>query len=128
MILENWLHKSGAWLGGFSEKKRYFVLDTKLKQIRWYLSSSKTELRGVIDLEESRAMLMGGASFELSTPHMVYELRAEFPEVAIRWVDALTHPLAASGSERPVLSSAARSPLKKNNETEVRAQIERGSI
>ena len=122
--IESWLHKSGAWLGVFSEKKRYFVLDTQQKQIRWYTTAAKTEPRGVIDLLSATSGPTGEAGFELSTQHRHYDFRADTPEVATKWIDALAHLLSATGSERIGGDVSGQDELAPTDEVEVRLRFE----
>ena len=106
--LEGWLYKSGARLGAISERKRYFVLDSEQKLLRFYQSDAKKEPRGVIDMSAATSVeVTGDTSFELSTQSRLYDLRAETAALAGQWVDTLTRLIAAAES---VTSAEAATP------------------
>ena len=112
--LEGWLYKSGARLGAISERKRYFVLDSEQKLLRFYQSDAKKEPRGVIDLSAATSVeVTGDTSFELSTQSRYYDLRAETAALAGQWVDTLTRLIAAES-----VTSAAAATLESASKTE----------
>ena len=58
--MEGWLYKSGARLGAYSERKRYFVLDPEQKLLRFYQTDAKKEPRGVIELPAATSVELTG--------------------------------------------------------------------